>query len=433
MSVLGSLARRRPANLAPSGQQPRVNLVGRFPTMLSSLYGNNDPEQQMEMFGRSGTLFSTVSFNAGSFSTVPWRMFRTHDGRGRISGPDPRTEVTRHAALDMWNKPNRWMPGQLFREASQQHVELTGLGFWVLSFVGSIPASMWPVRPDRILPVPDVKRFIAGWIYTGPDGEQVPLKNSEVIWMRQPSPLNIYGGMGAVEPLMPDIEAARYVSDWQRNFFKNSANPGGFVQFPEGVRLSDETFDELTERWAEQHQGIQRAHRVAFLEMGATFQSSDMSMRDMQFSELRKDGRDIIYEGYGTSKAMLGVVEDVNRSNIEGSEYIYAQYRLMLKLTRVKDVLNTQFLPLFGDTGRGVEFDFDNPVPKNWQADAATTNANASAAAKLVGVGYDPDDVAKAMSLPNIKHTGVIPSTVMPPQAQPDETYEPAQTEKEAA
>jgi HK97 family phage portal protein len=432
MSLIGSVTRRRPTNTATPAQQPRVPMVGRgIRATFASLYNNSDPAQQMEMFGRSGTLYSTVSFNAGSFSTVPWRMFRTRDGRGRISGPDPRTEVTTHAALDMWSKPNPWMPGQLFREASQQHVELTGLGFWVIGYAGSIPASMWPIRPDRMQPVPDVKKFIAGWVYTSPSGEMVPLKNSEVIWLRQPAPLNIYGGMGAVEPLLPDIEAARYVSDWQRNFFKNSANPGGFVQFPEA--LSDEQFDTLTERWAEQHQGVQRAHRVAFLEMGATFQSSDLSMQDMQFSELRQDGRDIIYEGYGTSKAMLGVVEDVNRSNIEGSEYIYAQYRLMLKLTRVKDVLNTQFLPLFGSAGSGVEFDFDNPVPKNWQADAATTNANASAAAKLVAAGYDPDDVAKAMSLPNIKHTGVIPATVMPPQLPAGETYEPAQTEKEAA
>lgn len=397
--------------------------------MLTSVNGASDPEQQMEMFGRSGTLFSTVSLNAGSLSTATWRMFRTSDGRGRISGPDPRREVTSHAALDMWDLPNPWMPQQLFCESFQQHVELTGLSFWVISYVGGIPGFMWPVRPDRMVPVPDAKKFIAGWVYTGPNGEQVPLKNSEVIWVRQPAPLNVYSGMGAVEPLMPDIQSARYISDWQRNFFRNSANPGGFVQFPE--RLSDEQFEELTERWAEQHQGVQRAHRIAFLEMGATFQSADMSMADMQFTELRQDSRDILYEGFGTSKAMLGVVEDVNRSNIEGSEYIYAKYRLKLKLRRVKDVLNTQFLPLFGATGKGVEFDFDDPVPADWQADAATTNANASAAAKLVAVGYDPEDVANAMSLPDIKHTGVIPSTVMPPQAQPDETYESAETEKD--
>lgn len=434
MSLLGSLA-RRPSNAAkvdPAGGT-RVPMVGRFPSILSSLYGNSDPEQQMEQFGRSGTLFATVTLNASSFSTVPWRMFRTHDGRGRISGPDPRSEVTKHAALDMWNKPNPWMTGQLFREAYQQHLELTGLAYWVISYVGSIPAFMWPARPDRMQPVPDQKKFISGWVYTGPDGEQVPLETKEVVWLRKPAPLNPYGGMGAVEPLMPDIESGRYISDWQRNFFRNSATPGGFVQFPEGTRLSDDQFRELTARWAEQHQGVQRAHRVAFLEMGATWQSADMSMEDMQFTELRQDSRNIVYEANGTSKSLLGVTEDVNRANAEAAEYVFAKYRQVPNLGRTKDALNYQFLPLFGATSHGVEFDFDNPVPDDWQADAKTTLANAQGANLLVNAGYDPDDVAQAMSFPNIKHTGVIPTKVLPPQIPAGQGYEPASTEKEAA
>lgn len=432
MSVLRNLTRRRrPVNTAPDAGT-RVPMVGRGLRSILTATDNSDPERQMEMFGRSGTLFATVSFNAGSVSTGTWRLFQHSDGRGRISGPDPRREVARHPAMDMWNQPNPWMPQQVFCESFQQHLELTGLSYWVISYVGSIPAHMWPVRPDRMQPIPDPTKFIAGWVYIGPQGEQVPLKNSEVIWLRQPAPLNIYSGMGAVEPLMPDIESSRYISDWQRNFFKNSALPGGFIQFPEGVRLSDDQFEELTERWAEQHQGVQRAHRVAFLEMGATFASSDMSMEDMQFTDLRQDGRDIIYEGYGTSKAMLGVVEDVNRSNIEGSEYIYAQYRLRLKLRRIKDVLNTQYLALFGNSGKGVEFDFDDPTPKNWQADSQTTLSNAQAASLLVNAGYDPTDVANSMSLPDLKHTGVIPGKVTPPPIDPAKTYAPAQTEEAA-
>lgn len=435
MSVLARLAPRRPVAVAtPKGQQPRVPMVGRgFRAAMTSLYGTSDPEQQMEMFGRSGTLFATVSLNASSFSAVQWRLFVESDGRGRISGPDPRREVTQHAALDMWNRPNRWMTGQFFREAYQQHLELTGQAFWVISYLGSIPGSMWPVPPHRMQPVPDPDKFIAGWVYTGPNGEAVPLQNSEVIWLRQPHPLNPYGGMGAVEPLMPDIEAGRYISDWQRNFFKNSANPGGYVQFPEGVRLSDETFDELVARWAEQHQGVQRAHRVAFLEMGATFQSSDMSMKDMQFTELRKDSRDIVYEANGTSKSLLGVTEDVNRAQAEANEYVFAKYRQLIKLERSKDALNYQFLPLFGGTGNGRVFDYDNPVPKDWQADAATTQANANAAIGLVRVGFDPEGTLNAMSLPAIKHTGVIPAVMQPALAAPEQTSAPAETEKEAA
>lgn len=432
MSALRNLTRRRPVaatKVDPAGGT-RVPMVGRFPSILSSLYGNSDPEQQMEQFGRSGTLFATVTLNASSFSTVPWRMFRTHDGRGRISGPDPRSEVDKHAALDMWNRPNPWMTGQLFRESYQQHLELTGCAYWVISYVGSIPAFMWPARPDRIMPVPDAKKFIAGWVYTGPDGEAVPLENREVVWLRKPHPLNPYSGMGAVEPLMPDIESGRYISDWNRNFFRNSANPGGYVTVP--VRLGDDEFRELTQRWAEQHQGVQAAHRIAFLEYGATFQSSDLSMRDMQFVELRQDSRDIVYEANGTSKSLLGVTEDVNRANAEANEYVFAKYRQIPNLGRTKDALNYQFLPLFGATSKGVEFDFDSPIPKDWQADAQSIVANAQALSLLVNAGYDPHDAAQSTSFPNLKHTGVIPGKVKPPEIDPEKTYQPAQT-KEAA
>lgn len=432
MSVLANLTRRPVAAAASQDAGTRVPMVGRgMRTMLTSINGASDPEQQMEMFGRSGTLFATVSRAATAFSSIRWHLFRSSDGRGRISGPDPKREVPTHAALDMWGRPNPWMSGQLFRESYMQHLKLTGQAFWAISYLGGIPAFMWPVRPDRILPVPHPTKFVAGWVYTGPDGEQVPLENRDVVWLRQPHPLNPYSGMGAVEPLMPDIESGRYISDWQRNFFKNSANPGGFVQFPE--RLSDEQFEELTERWAEQHQGVQRAHRIAFLEMGATFQSSDMSMKDMQFTELRQDGRDIIYEAFGTSKAMLGVVEDVNRASMDGSEYVYSKYGTKSDLERTRDVLNTQFLPLFGATGSGVDFDFDDPTPADWQADAATTLANTRGVSLLINAGFDPKGSLNAMSLPDIEHTGVIPSAVQPPLAQPDETYEPAQTEKDAA
>jgi hypothetical protein len=103
---------------------------------------------------------------------------------------------------------------------------------------------------------------------------------------------------------------------------------------------------------------------------------------------------------------MLGVVDDVNRANIEGSEYIYAKYRMVPRLERIKGVLNNQLLPLFGATGQGVEFDYDNPVPEDWQADAATLKEQAKAALELVEAGYDPMDVLKTIGMPEMKFVG---------------------------
>lgn len=410
MSVLGNLVRPRGASAAP------VSFAGRVPGIMSAFQGRNDPKRQMELMTRNGTLFSTVSLLSNSVAQVNWRLFRHSDGRGRISSPDPRREVTSHAALDLWAKPNDFMYRQLFVESFQQHLELTGKAFWIIDPSPAGPLSMWPVMPDRMVAVPDPRMFLAGWVYLGPNGEQIPFQRDEVVWLRSPNPLDPYDGLGAVEPMMADIESAHFISDWNRNFFKNSAQPGGFVTFPE--RLSDEQFEELTERWAEQHQGVHRAHRVAFLESGAQWQPGGYSMKDMQFAELRQDTRNITYEGFGVSKGMLGIVDDVNRASIEGSEYIYAKYRAVPRLERIKGALNNQFLPLFGATGGGVEFDYDNPVPADWQADAATLREQSKAVLELVEAGFDPTDVLKSVGMPDMKFVGPPALLTLPKAAQ---------------
>lgn len=398
--------------------QMTVPLATRGVGPLRSLFGGRDDLRDLEMYGKVGTLFAVVNLLATSTSQVNWRLFRHSDARGRISGPDPRREVTAHAALDMWNQPNDFMTRQLFVESFQQHLELTGKAFWVVDRgPGGIPLSMWPVRPDRMTPVPSEQDFLAGWIYTGPQGEKVPLARDTVIWLRMPDPIDPYDGAGPVGSILPDLESSRATSEWNRAFFQNSAQPGGLITVEK--RLSDPEFEEMTARWAEQHQGVRNAHRVAILEQGATWESNSYTQRDMQFIELRKDARDIVYEAYGVSKGMLGVVEDVNRSNIEGSEYIFAKYKLVNRLERIKGVFNGPYLSMFGMTGQGLEADYDNPVPDDWQADSETLKTYAHAALELIEAGYDPDDVASGIGLPAMKYIGP-PAKLPLPKAVPD-------------
>ena len=67
------------------------------------------------------------------------------------------------------------------------------------------------------------------------------------------------------------------------------------------------------------------------------------------------------------------------------------------------DVINTQFLPLFGDTAQGVEFDFAYPTPANREQDNQELTAKTAAYAVLVNAGVDPDDAALTVGLPPMK------------------------------
>jgi HK97 family phage portal protein len=265
-----------------------------------------------------------------------------------------------------------------------------------------MPLGLWPVRPDRMMPVPDRDNWLAGWVYTSPDGrEKIPLPVTDVIFNRYPDPEDPYGGVGPIQSVLVDIEAARYAGEWNRNYFTNSAEPGGVIQVDH--ELPDEEFDQLVDRWRETHRGVARAHRIAVLENGATWVPNAHSMRDMDFANLRGVMRDTIREALGMHKVMTGVTDDVNRANAQTGEEVFASWKVAPRLDRWKDVLNSQFLPLFGSSGIGVEFDYIYPMPLNREQDNAEMLAKTKAAQTLVQAGYDPDDVCEVVGLPKMR------------------------------
>jgi HK97 family phage portal protein len=380
----GKLLERRIRNAAPP--VPVRTQAGAPTSAFRGLTGgSNDPGKQLDLYRQVSPLNAGVNLLAQSFSMVPWHLYRTHDYRGRISGPDARREVFEHQALNVWNQPNEIMPGQFFREMFGLHLELTGHSFWVMSSLGGIPAEMWPIskRDMEAIPSSDERYAIAGYVYYGPNGQAIPLQRDEVVWVRTPDPTDTFGGGTALQAMTTELESQRATSEWKRNYFKNSAEPGGIweLDLPEGMTLSDEEFNTLSERWAEQHRGVRAAHRVAILERGKWIRN-DNSLKDMQFVQLRQDDRDAVYEGLGVSKSLLGVTEDVNRANAETNEYVFAKYRTSLRCERVKSALNGPYLRMFGATSTGVGFDYDSPVPADWRSEAQALRE------KLQGVGW---------------------------------------------
>ncbi|MEV0382875.1 phage portal protein [Nonomuraea sp. NPDC050643] len=390
-SPLGALAR------AVQNKTP-VPYVSRGIRHALPFGGRNDAVSQMQAMGSVGTLFSIVHRTSNATSQVNWKLWR----KAASGRKEDRTEVTRHLALDIWNKPNDFYTRQEFVEAEQQHVDLTGEGWWVVArnpTMRSIPLELWPVRPDRMIPVPHPTEFLAGYIYVSPDGEQVPLRLDEVIQLRMPNPVDPYRGMGPVQSILSELDATKYSAEWNRNFFVNSALPSGIIEAP--TNLSDTEFDDLRDRWEEQHRGVAAAHRVAILEGGLTWKDRRFTQRDMQFVEMRQVSRDVIREAFGIPAFALGEVSDVNRATAEASKAMFAEQLTIPRLERFKGALNADFLPMFGDTARDLEFDYEDPVPQDAEARDRERTSKATAAATYITAGFTGESVVEALELPD--------------------------------
>lgn len=369
----------------------------------SASYGvfgsNRTAESQMRAMSAVGTLFAIVDRTSNATALVDWKLYR----KAKSGRDEDRQEVTSHAALDLWNRPNPFMPRQEFVESSTQHYDLTGETPWVIARAPGIkiPLEMWPVRPDRIEPVPDPEKFLKGYVYTSPDGERIPLEVDDVIFLRRPNPLDPYRGLSPVLSILPDLDTSRYAAEWATAFFRNSAQPGGIIEVP--VHLDDREFDEMRARWNEQHKGVNNAHRVAIVEYGAKWADRTISQRDMQFVELRGATRDAIREAYGISKSAIGDFEDINRASALAAKSWFAEQQTIPRLERIKAALNHELLPMFGRAAEGLEFDYENPTPPDPEQEAATLTAQANAAATLIEAGAYGPAALEAFGLPQIQ------------------------------
>lgn len=390
----------RPRALAP-GQQahPPVPLSSKRATVGggSAMTRGTSPLSAM---AATGTSFAVVDLLANSTAQVDWALYTVP-----ASGvEEDRQPVTAHAALDVWNQPNPYMTRQYLVEAVQQHYELCGTGALVVYKMGSMPVELWPVRPDRLVPIPHPTKFLTGWTYLSPDNEKVPLKVDEVLILRTPNPEDPFSGLGPFGALAADLDASRYSAEWNRNFFVNSAEPGGIIEIAES--LDDDEFAEKRARWQEQHRGVAAAHRVAILEAGMKWVTNSITQRDMQFVELRKMSRDTIMEAKRVHGHMLGITEDVNLANAQAADATFARWQSIPRLERWKQMLNTQFLPMFGSTATGREFDYANPVPEDEEQERAELTAKVNAWSVLVDKGADPAGAARAVGLPEIDMVG---------------------------
>lgn len=356
-------------------------------------------ERAYDAYGSVGTLFAIVKQIQEAVAATEWHLYRRTSKRDKTR----RTEVMLHGFLDIWNMPNEFQTGFMLREAVQQHLDLVGEGYIILRIVGNLVIEMWSARPDRMHPVKHPTKFLTGWIYKGPDGEEVPLTTEQVIQIKYPNPADPYRGMGPVQTVLNDIDAAKYSAEWNKNFFINGAKPGGIITVD--YRMNDDEFNAFVARWRKQHQGVANAHRVAVLE-NAKWQDTQFSMDDMQFVELRNLPRELVREAFAFPKPMLGTVDDVNRANAEAGKTIMAENQTIPRLRRWKDVTNAFLLPRFAN-GKALEHDYDDPTPVDHEAADRGRLSQSNSAQSLVMSGYHPDDVSDAMGLPRMRWVGL--------------------------
>lgn len=412
-SLLGSLVNRSPIPYTGTKQNWYGGQGGRQRNVTG----------QLDAMGASAALFAIVNRTSTAVAAEAWHLHRRAMGSvcefeqpdGEPCGTKNVVHVPRHPAQVVLDRPSNFYTTAEMFESGQQHVDLTGEGWLVMPRIGGMPAELWVAQPDRMVVVTDPRDFLVGYIYVGPDGRQVPLKRQDVLQNRMPSPLDPYRGMGPVQTIMQQVAGSQFSAEWNTNFFRNGARPGGIVKLSRNH--TDDEFSQLVERFNLAHRGVANAGRTAFLEDGDWVDVKPMSLRDMQFVETADLNRDTVLLAFGMSKFAVGVVDDINRATADAAKAWFGETLTLPRLKRWQGLLNNDFLPQFPGWDPNPEafghvwFVHSNPVPADRVQQSAERTASVEQFVALASVGVDPEVAAQVCNLPELP---------MKPQPKPE-------------
>lgn len=311
----------------------------------------------------TGWVYSAVSYISKELSKIDLHLYKK---KYKKNGQVEIDEIYEHDALSLLYSVNDFQTKDTFLEIHQTYIELTGESVWaILRDTNGNPTELWTLRPDWVSVLPSKQDYIEGYEYRpyglGSGGQSIRFKRNDIIFFKEPNPVNPYRGKGRVQAGAYQIDIDTFSDDWNRTFFYNSALP--YLVFTSEKNISPEAIKRFMEQWRSKFEGRFNSHKVAFLGGGFKPEKIGGNMKDLDFMEGKRYIRDEILALFHLSKANIGIVEDVNRANQEASDARFAKTVLKPRMTSLVSYLNEFYLRNWAD--EDLFFDYDDPTPED--------------------------------------------------------------------
>lgn len=308
----------------------------------------------------TGWVFSCANAISNEVASVDFKLMRQ-----TADGP---VEIVKHPLLDLLYKVNSYTTCYDHWYRTQMYLEGVGEAPWYLQRATpkGVPTSMILIRPDRLYMKFDEKTIIGKYMYRKDSGSEIEIDPRDIIFLRNPSVMNQFRGMGTVQAAAVTIDSDDFAELWNRNFYFNGARPDFVLQTEK--KLSQPVIERLKKLWESLYKGVNNAHKMAVLEEGLEAKALGLNQKDIDFLEGLRWGRDKILAIFQVPKSILGISEDVNRANAEAAYFSFAKFTVKPRLERIVQQLNEFLVPQFGDD---LYLDFKDPTPDNVVEEAA--------------------------------------------------------------
>lgn len=322
---------------------------GRVDTTPPTLAGHT-----RDGYARNAIVYACISRKAASAAMVSPVGYV-----GERAAPERLADA--HPLARLLRRPNRWMSWFEMQELLVSYLELDGNVFLykARAVVRGPVAGLFPLRPDRVRPVPKGGELL-GYVYDGRDTGAfeglTPFLPDEVIHIKLPNPGDPFEGLGrglsSLAAAIGDVDLDNQNVSFLRAFFRNAAVPFGLLKTKQ--KLLDGEVKRIRERVRSQYAGSSNWHDIMILDADADYQRLGLSMSELEFDALDSRNEARICAALNVPPIIAGA-----RVGLEHSTYSnYGEARTSFW----EDVL----VPLYGRFADGLNLGMEMDFPGAW-------------------------------------------------------------------
>jgi HK97 family phage portal protein len=268
-------------------------------------------------------------------------------------------EILSHPLVDLLNRVNSYQGRFELFELTELGLELTGNAYWwLVPGPLSLPGEILILPPQLVKIKLDAKNLIAAYVFGhSPNEKTIPA--DQIIHFRFPDPSGSVYGYAPAKAAWGSILDYRAMQKYERALNANLGVPSLFVSYNGTIEKTE--LSRIEADWNRKLRGVDKSGRVHVGDSKFSIQPIGLSPRDMSFREGRKWSRLEIADCFGVPIDLLDT-ENSNRATATQANYVYEQFTIKPRLTRIADKLNERLTPLY-DSRLYVEF--DNNVPRD--------------------------------------------------------------------
>jgi HK97 family phage portal protein len=199
--------------------------------------------------------------------------------------------------------------------------------------------ALWPMNPNKVTKARNEQKEIV-YIYQFDDGPRtLPAYR---VWHIPGFGFDGLIGYTPISHARNQIGLGLATEKTGAKLFGNGLTVGGILQHPKTMTLPAQ--ERFKKALSEEHEGVDKAHKLLILEEGMTYQKNNIPPEDAQFLETRKFQRNEIASFFRVPPHMIGDLDKATFSNIEQQSLEFAIYTMRPWLVRWERSINRQLL-----------------------------------------------------------------------------------------